>query len=179
MKGGFILNNLQVQHAIELHGEHMLKIAYFFVKNRATAEDIVQDVFVRLLNNTTYEERGNLRAYLSKLTANRAKDYLKSWRYRMVSILSKQEDVSHVYRDELLVDLEKNEIGHAILDLPIKYREPIILYYYEELPLIEIAAHLKLPVNTVKTHLRKARQLLQASLHKGDWEVLLDESMEA
>lgn len=101
----------------------MLKIAYFFVKNRATAEDIVQDVFVKILYNDTYEERGNLRAYLSKLTANRAKDYLKSWRYRMVSILSKQEDVSHVYRDELLVDLEKNEIGHAILDLPIKYRE--------------------------------------------------------
>lgn len=174
------MNSVQVQHAIELHGEHMLKIAFFFVKNRATAEDIVQDVFVQLLGNTTYEERGNLRAYLSKLTANRSKDYLKSWRYRMVSLVANQEVTqSFKERDALIIELEKNEIGHAILDLPIKYREPIILYYYEELPIAEIAEHLRLPLNTVKTHLRKARQLLHASLDPSYWEVLKHESMEA
>lgn len=174
------MNQLQLQQAIEEHGEHMLKIAYFIVKNRATAEDIVQDVFVQLLGPTNYEERGNLRAYLTKITANRAKDYLRSWRYRMIQLLG--ERVPHAgvrHRDELLVDDEISELGEAILALPLKYREPIILYYYEEMPLIEIAAHLKLPINTVKTHLRKARQLLQRSLHKGDWEVLIDESMEA
>ena len=174
------MNQYQIQHAIEQHGEHLLKIAFFIVKNRATAEDIVQDVFVQQLHKSTYEERGNLRAYLTKLTANRAKDHLRSWRYRMIQLFGERESTSTVnYRDALQVVEEKSEIGEAILDLPLKYREPILLYYYEELPLVEIAAHLKLPVNTVKTHLRKGRQLLQASLEKGDWEVLSDESMEA
>ena len=174
------MNQLQLQQAIEEHGEHMLKIAYFIVKNRATAEDIVQDVFVQLLGQTNYEERGTLRAYLTKITANRAKDHLRSWRYRMVQLLGEREPNSSVtQRDELLIKDEKSELGEAILALPLKYREPIILYYYDEMPIIEIAGHLKLPINTVKTHLRKARQLLQRSLHKGDWEVLIDESMEA
>ena len=174
------MNQLQLQQVIEEHGEHMLKIAYFIVKNRATAEDIVQDVFVQMLGQTNYEERGNLRAYLTKVTANRAKDHLRSWRYRMIQLLGEREPNTGVrHRDELLVDDERSELGEAILAMPLKYREPIILYYYEELPLVEIAAHLKLPVNTVKTHLRKARQLLQRSLHKGDWEVLFNESMEA
>ena len=174
------MNQMQLQQAIEEHGEHMLKIAYFIVKNRATAEDIVQDVFVQLLGSTNYEERGIFRAYLTKITANRAKDHLRSWRYRMIQLVGDRESEASVrHRDELLVDDEKSELGGAILALPLKYREPIILYYYEEMPLIEIAGHLKLPINTVKTHLRKARQLLKRSLHKGDWEVLIDESMEA
>lgn len=178
-EGGIFLNRIQIEEAIEEHGEHLLKIAYFIVKNRATAEDIVQDVFVQLLGKTKYEERGQQRAYLTKLTANRSKDYLRSWRYRMTQLIGPSEKTSSAQqRDELQVLEEKYEIGHAILQLPLKYREPIIYYYYEQWPLIEIANHLHIPLNTVKTHLRKGRELLRQSLEKGKWEVLLDESME-
>ena len=155
-EGGIFLNRLQIEEAIAEHGEHLLKIAYFIVKNRATAEDIVQDVFVQLLGKTKYEERGQQRAYLTKLTANRSKDYLRSWRYRMTQLIGASEKTSSFKRsDELQVLEEKYEIGHAILQLPLKCREPIIYYYYEEWPIIEIANHLHIPLNTVKTHLRK------------------------
>lgn len=178
-EGGIFLNRIQIEEAIEEHGEHLLKIAYFIVKNRATAEDIVQDVFVKLLGKTKYEERGQQRAYLTKLTANRSKDYLRSWRYRMIRLIGANEKTFSVqHRDEMQVLEEKYEIGHAILQLPLKYREPIIYYYYEEWPLIEIANHLHMPLNTVKTHLRKGRELLRQSLEKEKWEVLLDESLE-
>ena len=148
------------------------------MKNRATAEDIVQDVFLQLLGKTKYEERGQQRAYLTKLTANRSKDYLRSWRYRMTQLVGTNEKSAASHRDELQVLEEKYEIGHAILQLPLKYREPIIYYYYEQWPLIEIANHLHIPLNTVKTHLRKGRELLRQSLKNEKWEVLINESLE-
>ena len=149
------------------------------MKNRATAEDIVQDVFVKLLGKTKYDERGQQRAYLTKLTANRSKDYLRSWRYRMIQLKgSSKKKPSLLHRDELQVVEEKFHIGQAILQLPLKYREPIIYYYYEQWPLIEIANHLHIPLNTVKTHLRKGRELLRKSLENDQWEVLLDEYLE-
>ena len=179
VKGGFFLNRLQIEEVIAEHGEHLLKIAYFIVKNRATAEDIVQDVFVQLLGKTKYEEPGQQRAYLTKLTANRSKDYLRSWRYRMTQLVGTKEKTSSFQQhDELQMLEEKYEIGQAILQLPLKYREPIIYYYYEQWPLIEIANHLHIPLNTVKTHLHKGRELLRKSLENEKWGVLLDESVE-
>ena len=159
-EGEIFLNRLQIEEAIAEQGEHLLKIAYFIVKNRATAEDILQDVFVQLFGKTKNEERGQQRAYLTKLTANRSKDYLRSWRYRMTQLVGANEKTSSVQQhDELQVLEEKYEFGQAILQLPLKYREPIIYYYYEQWPLIEIANYLHIPLNTVKTHLRRGRDL--------------------
>ena len=62
---------------IEEHAAHLLRLAYFYVKNRQTAEDIVQEVFIKF-SQRGYEERGQLRAYLSTLTINQSKDYLKA-----------------------------------------------------------------------------------------------------
>lgn len=66
---------------IDEHAEHLLRLAYFYVKNRHAAEDIVQEVFIKF-SQPNYEERGQLRAYLSTLTINKSKDYLKSWHYK-------------------------------------------------------------------------------------------------
>lgn len=173
------MNQQQLEQCIEAYGEHLLKIAYFYVKNKATAEDIVQDVFLHFYTKNQYDERGQMRAYLTKLTANRCKDYLRSWSYKKLIYLNKESNSGADSRDELIVLEEKYQIGAAILKLPLKLREPIILYYYEELSVKEIADHLHMPLNTVKTHLRKGRERLKAELQSEQWEVLLDESMEA
>ena len=78
-------------------------------------------------------------------------------------------------KDALVVKDERMTIGEAILSLKLLYREPLILYYYEELTLIEIANVLKLPINTVKTRLKRAKEQLKPML-EDEWEVLLDGS---
>lgn len=63
----------------------------------------------------------------------------------------------------------------ALFELPISYREVLILYYYQELKVREIADVLGCTENTVKTRLRRARKMLQDKLERSDWEVLGDD----
>lgn len=70
-------NSILVEKAMNEHNDLLFRIAYYYVREKHMAGDIVQDVFVKLYCSN-YEERGELRAYLSRMTANACKDYLKS-----------------------------------------------------------------------------------------------------
>ncbi|MER2106519.1 MAG: sigma-70 family RNA polymerase sigma factor [Solibacillus sp.] len=162
----------ELEEMMTQHSAHLLRLAYFYTKNIHAAEDIVQDVFIKMLS-TPYEERGHLRSFLTRLTVNKSKDYLKSWAYRKWQFESKWR-MTVTDRDHIIQQEERSAIGAAVLSLPLKYREPILLYYYEEMPVLEIAELLGLSDNTVKTRLRRAREQLKPKL-AGQWEVLGDE----
>ncbi|MFJ7666821.1 sigma-70 family RNA polymerase sigma factor [Lysinibacillus sp. NPDC097195] len=165
-----------LEKIIDDYAEHLLRLAYFYVKNQHVAEDIVQEVFIKFSEQAqAYEERGQLRAYLSTLTINKSKDYLKSWHYKKC-ILQEKLFLTQAkkQRDALIEAEERSQIGAAILKLPLTYREPILLYYYEELKIADIAQVLELPENTVKTRLKRAREALKPHLRE-EWEVLLHE----
>ncbi len=162
---------------IEEHAAHLLRLAYLYVKNRQTAEDIVQEVFIKF-SQRGYEERGQLRAYLSTLTINQSKDYLKSWHYKKLLLQEKIFPVQggNRQRDELVAAEERSQIGGAaILKLSLTYREPIILYYFEEMKIRDIAQLLGIAENTVKTRLKRAREALKSHLKQEEWEVLRHE----
>ncbi|WP_409369251.1 sigma-70 family RNA polymerase sigma factor [Lysinibacillus sp. 38-6] len=163
-----------LEKIIDDHAEHLLRLAYFYVKNQHVAEDIVQEVFIKFSEHA-YEERGQLRAYLSTLTINKSKDYLKSWHYKKCLLQEKLFlTQAKKQRDALIEAEERSQIGAAILNLPLTYREPILLYYYEEMKIADIAQVLALPENTVKTRLKRAREALKPHLRE-EWEVLLHE----
>lgn len=139
-----------LEQIIDEHEEHLLRLAYFYVKNRQTAEDIVQEVFIKFSQHG-YEERGQLRAYLSTLTINQSKDYLKSWHYKKILIQEKLFPMQGgKQRDELVAAEEQSKIGAAILKLSLTYREHIILYYFEEMKIRDITQLLGMAENTVK-----------------------------
>ena len=161
-----------IERIVDDYSSHLLRIAYFYTKNRYAAEDIVQEVFMNFLQSN-YSERGQLRAYLTKMTVNRSKDYLKSWAYRKIQFETKwwmkTSDHDHIVQQE-----ERSNIGAAILKLPLKYREPLILYYYEEMSVLQVADLLQINENTVKTRLKRGREQLRPVL-EGEWEVLRHE----
>ena len=165
---------MDIEEVMSEHTKHLLRLAYFYTKNHQSAEDIVQDVFITFYHSN-YEEDGKMRAYLSRMTINKCKDYLKSWHYRRMQLHDFFEQKGTLNKDALVVKDERVTIGKAILSLKLLYREPLILYYYEELTLIEIANVLKLPINTVKTRLKRAKEQLKPML-EDEWEVLVDGS---
>ncbi|KGR77746.1 sigma-70 family RNA polymerase sigma factor [Ureibacillus manganicus] len=165
----------EIEYIFEEHSEHLLRLAYFYTKDRHSSEDIVQDVFIRFMN-TDYEERGSIRAFLSKMTINKAKDYLKSWTYKKIQLKEKWSYLVAKKRpNRLLVNDERSIIGKAVLELSLDYREVIILYYYQEMSVAEISAMLLIPENTVKTRLKRAREKLKPLLQEDVWEVLINE----
>lgn len=160
------------QEAMHAYTNDLLKIAYLYVKDWQTAEDIVQDTFLTYYAKfEQFEERASLKTYLTRITINKCKDYLKSWRYRKIS-LTNQFFGGKKDRANALEHAERLDIANALLELPIQLREVIIHYYYEELSVLEVAALLSIPDNTVKTRLRKARLLLKDKLSSDQWEVL-------
>lgn len=167
--------NREIEFIFDEHAEHLLQLAYFYTKDRYSAEDIVQEVFIKLMT-INYEERGTLRAFLSRITVNKSKDYLKSWAYRKIQLKEKWSFVrAKKKKDPVLINDERDLIGKAVLDLPLDYREVIILYYFQEMNIEEIASTLEIPENTVKTRLRRAREKLKPLLHEEEWEVLVSE----
>ena len=77
------LEERQFQEIMQEHTDYLLRLAYLYVKEWPAAEDIVQDVFLSYYQKfEQFEERASPKTYLAKMTINRSKDYLKSWRYR-------------------------------------------------------------------------------------------------
>ena len=158
---------------MEDHSEQLLQLAYFYTKNYHAAEDIVQDVFIKF-HASNYEERGQLVAFLRRLTINRSNDYLKSWAYRKLQLHDAFKSIHKKSRDYVVEEEERSIIGEAILSLPIRYREIIVLYYFEELKTPQIAELLNESESTVRTKLRRAREKLKPLLQE-QWEVLMHE----
>lgn len=82
---------MEIEQVITEHGDYLLKVAYLYVKNEATAEDIVQDVFIAFYQKQQqFRQESSLRTYLVKMTVNRSHDYLRSWKSKRLSLFEKK-----------------------------------------------------------------------------------------
>ncbi|WOV86819.1 sigma-70 family RNA polymerase sigma factor [Sporosarcina oncorhynchi] len=162
-----------IEQIMNEHSRYLVRIAYLYVKNWSTAEDVVQEVFVTYFQKSDqFRNEASLKTYLTKMTANRSKDYLRSWKHKkdvvFETIFTSVKGTEEVLLEqERLAALEKN-----LFQLPLKYREPLILFYYDEQSITEIAGYLQLNENTVKTRLRRAKQQLKAYFDEEDEEVM-------
>ena len=170
---------MQLEQFVRTHGEELLRLSYTYVKSREVAEDVVQDVLLK-----AYEQReqfrgdSTYRTYLYRMTINRSYDYLRSWSYKNTYLSNKFQQIFHATKsaEEQVIALSENQLlGEAVLDLPVKYREIIILYYYKELRIDEIAQILSISDNTVKTRLKRGREKLKGYLEGG----VLDEQFQS
>ncbi|UXH44091.1 sigma-70 family RNA polymerase sigma factor [Rossellomorea vietnamensis] len=162
-----------LERIMDEYGERLTKLAYNYVKDWGVAEDIVQDVFITCFRHyEKIDEIISFKAWIYRLVINRSKDVLKSSAFKRVvmnsslySIFTSKEPLP----DMSLVKRSEEEIlSKSVLDLPLKYREVIILYYYEECSIEDIKGLLGLNGNTIKTRLNRGRMKLKSSLER--WE---------
>ena len=170
----------KIEDIVAEHGDYLLRVAYLYVKNKATAEDIVQDVFISFYQNQAqYRGDASLRTYLVKMTVNRSHDYLRSWMHKRVTIFEKitRKGTNDTPERALMEKVEKQELVEALFTLSITYREVLILYYFEDMTTVEIAELLVCPEATVRTRLRRARKQLANRMIDYEWEELRHESI--
>lgn len=141
------------------------RVAFSQVKNHADAEDITQEVFLKIIrHDMRYQSMEHERAWIVRVTINLCRDLLKSkWHRTSVSM----EDVSEAQRGscENFTEIQ-DDMMWAVLQLPEKYRNCLYLFYYEDYSIKEIAQSLEMPENTVKTNLKRGRQALKEFLEK-------------
>ncbi|MBH0158600.1 sigma-70 family RNA polymerase sigma factor [Fictibacillus sp. 5RED26] len=155
------------------YGQRVLWLSYSYVKDKNLAEDITQDVFLNCYEKLgTFREESSIKTWIYRITTNRCKDVMKSRVYKYKKVTQSLFD-QFVSKDDtpevvLMRKAEEKELSLAVLALPLKYREVIFLYYFENLKVDEISKLLSINANTVKTRLFRGRELIKQMYERGE-----------
>ncbi|WP_422124432.1 sigma-70 family RNA polymerase sigma factor [Planococcus sp. X10-3] len=159
-----------LESLMQQFGSELKRIAFLYVNDRAECEDIIQEVFISAFKNLSgFRHEASYKTWLIRMTINKCKDYHRLWSIRnlvykpAVKLLKKGNSAE----EELIGEEDAKEVAATIAALPNKYKEVLILYYYQELTMQEIADVVELNINTVKSRLLRGKQALQAKLERG------------
>ena len=149
--------------AVERYGDTIYRVAYSCLKNRADAEDVMQDTLLNLYREQRgFESEEHRRRWLIRVAVNQAKSLLRSSWFRRTIPLDEQLDQPVFDRPE------ESELFEQVMALPKNYRLALYLYYYEGYQVREVAELMRANLSTVQTWLMRARGLLQQS-YKEAW----------
>ena len=154
------MENMEFETLARRYMDMVFRLAFSYMKSASDADDVTQNVLLRLLRNIKpFENEEHARFWLVRVTVNECKRALRSpWR--------RAGDIEE-YANELHFEPpEHSELFYAVMELPEKYRTAIYLYYYEDYSTDEIARLTGTPAATVRTRLRRGRELLRAGLEE-------------
>ncbi len=146
------------------HGVHLLRLARLFVDDLTAAEDLVQEAFIRLARNADrIEDAERAPAYLRSIVVNLARDHNRRGLVSMRHRLPFEQNVRDA-GDEVLLREDQREVIEALRHLPDRQRVCVVLRYYDELGIDDIAATIGVSRNSVKTHLQRGLATLAGRL---------------
>ncbi|MFA7682515.1 MAG: sigma-70 family RNA polymerase sigma factor [Candidatus Peribacteraceae bacterium] len=160
---------------MERYAPQLIAYARRLTGNDADAQDIAQETFVRLYQNMEKLDFSQpLKPWLYRVCTNLCRNLAKRKRSTLFSELENDDDspsfIESLQDNEptpaeaLLRSVRAQTVRQAIAALPQKYQVVTTLFYWEGLSYEEIASVLSLPLNTVRTHLKRARDHLHTSL---------------
>ena len=144
----------------------VLRVCYFYLSDREKAEDVCQDVFVRLMTTHPLLQPGREKSWLLKVALNRCRDLWRgAWLKRVIlggptfELIPAPDEFSR--RDD------QQAMMASINQLPATFKEVILLHYYQGMNIAEIAQMLELPEGTISSRLSRGRKKLESILLKG------------
>lgn len=165
-----IMEEQTFRQAVEDHRDVVFRIALTYLRDRADADDVAQDVFLKLLkSDAQFESWEHLRRWLIRVTINECKSlFRKPWR--------RVEDIENLADSLSTAQEETKAVLSDVMRLPERFRIPIVLYYYLGFSTSEIAELLHVPAATVRTRLARGRSKLKFILEEGDREIQPDQA---
>lgn len=149
--------------AMEQHGDAVYRLALCRLDSRADAEDVFQEVFLRLLRDTTnFRDAEHLKAWLLRVTVNCCNDLRRSAWFRRTAPLEAAPEAAAPMLDG------HDELWQAVRELPDDLRTAVWLHYVEGYGTDEIAAMTGCRPATVRTRLHRARKRLKLELEGTD-----------
>lgn len=155
---------IDMDRIVKEYGDSLLRTAFLYLNDRYLAEDAVQDALVNVYRHYgDFQGRSAEKTWITRILINVCKNYRRSNWWKRTEVWAVLADIPGedpaLYDDSLLC---------AIMALPVKYKEVILLYYYQDLKTKEVAAVLSCPVSTVSVRLKRARELLKKTWKGGD-----------
>ena len=167
-----------IEVIMDMYGDEIKRFIFTYMKNAADTDDISQEVFITVYQKLhTFKGKSSLKSWIYAIAINRCKDYLKSWHRRNQKLQDKirrapdQTVIFHETPEDHVMQADRqNEMLQHVLQLPIKYREVIILFYFHDFSVRETSQALNTRETTVRTRLFRAReQLKQQLIERGDF----------
>ncbi|MBR3511600.1 MAG: sigma-70 family RNA polymerase sigma factor [Clostridia bacterium] len=148
-------SNIDINYAIDKYSNMVYRLAVSRVGKKDIADDVYQEVFIRLNRNINkIESESHLKNWLIKVTINCSK----------TELMSKWNNIEELPEDIKFETEEHHEIFEEVQKLDEKYRTVIHLFYYEDMKISEIAEMLDTNESTIKTWLSRARDILRKAL---------------
>ena len=157
------MDNQSFDEVYEKYGKMLYRTAFLYLGNSADTEDALQEVFIKYLTaRPAFNDAEHEKAWLILVTRNCCRNLVK--KNRKGSVPLEDFDAAEAGTDKDL----KLDVVRQITALPPKYREIIILYYYNGYTIAEISKLLGLTMSGVKMRLKRAREQLKISLEGYD-----------
>lgn len=147
----------QFSYLAEKYLDTVYRVAFSYIRSAADAEDVTQNVFLKLLkSDTQFESDEHAKYWLIRVAVNECKNVIRSKWWHQPSYEEYAESLKFDNR-------EQSDLFYSVMELPKKYRIPIYLHYYEGYTLQEIGTIMQLSPNTVGSQLRRGCALLRKS----------------
>jgi RNA polymerase sigma-70 factor (ECF subfamily) len=146
----------------------LVNLAYRFCRDRSRAEEMAQDAFLRAYRGLgQWRKDAAFSTWLFAVATNLYSSQLRRIPAQTISI----EDVARVQvsspADGCLAEVDRDDaVRKAVLTLPAKYREAVILFYFHDMDIAAAARSLALPEGTVKARLSRGREMLRQKLQR-------------
>ena len=172
-----MLKQIKYNSLISQLKNKIFNYALYMVNDRMDAEDITQDVFIKLWNNFEKINLIKAKSWLLKTTHNLCIDYLRKRKNKMNTSEGIEENTISIdnnflndpeisYRRNMM----KKRINNSIKELPNKLKSVFVLYEIEGFKYREISETLNIPINSIKVYLLRARKKLQEDLREFRYE---------
>lgn len=144
-----------VLELFDRYADMVYRIALSYLRSPQEAEDVVQAIFLKLLEGSMTIYPGKERAFLTKVTINRCKN--------LISAAKKHKTVP-LDETVLLTQPENQDVFRAVMELPEKYRVVVSLHYFEGYSFREISEFLHIGVSAVSMRLHRAKGILKEQI---------------
>lgn len=165
-----------LQQKIDIYGNLLFRLCFIHLQNVQDAEDVVQDVFYQYIRRgEPFESAEHEKAWLLKVAMNGCRKVWRSawrrhrsggeWQDEAEKMVSADTENANPEPEEYSLEQERRrQLLEAVMKLPVKYREVIHLYYYQELSVKAIAEITGRGESTVTSQLTRGRNMLRKSL---------------
>ena len=160
--------------AVAQHKDMVYSFAYYYLGNRQEAEDVTQDVLLKLWEHRERLTEDSAAPWLNRVTRNTSYDLLRRRRTRHRFLVDDGDETLALFAEDQgpgpqrIVEQAnlRQQVQSALWQLPEPYRSAMVLREIQELSYAQVGEALDIPVNTAKTHVHRGRKLLRERLRR-------------
>ncbi len=137
--------------------DYIFRTCLLYLKDYHLAEDCTQNILIKIYRKIhTFKGKSSLKTWITGICINTCKDMLKKKKYT--------ESIDETIPETSADFVSQVSVAEAVMSLPLKIREVVILYYYREFTMKEVAEITRTKISNVEYRIRRAKALLKEKL---------------